>query len=185
MGNRIRTRNPDILLRMILQFEFLSKCVMKRRQNARMSSTHLHSSLGELHEPSAIIFVEEVMVDARHGPMGFSPNLHNSSGLLTSYSVGTGILIQSDISCTFAMRLMTLPLSIPLKVIFRGRFSHSSNFHQTFPEYKNKRSIGCALMEENTENRKSNTKNLGCYCIRKFDTSYPTGGYAVSGVLPE
>ncbi|GJX00056.1 hypothetical protein Tco_0183969 [Tanacetum coccineum] len=42
MGNRIRTRNsPDILLGMILQFEFLSKSVLKRRQNARMSSTHV------------------------------------------------------------------------------------------------------------------------------------------------
>ncbi|GJR22296.1 hypothetical protein Tco_0970823 [Tanacetum coccineum] len=42
MGNRIKTRNsPDILLGMILQFEFLSKNVLKRRQNARMSSTHV------------------------------------------------------------------------------------------------------------------------------------------------
>ncbi|GJV65176.1 hypothetical protein Tco_1476004 [Tanacetum coccineum] len=36
MGNRIRTRNsPDILLGMILRFEFLSKSVLKRSQNAR------------------------------------------------------------------------------------------------------------------------------------------------------
>ncbi|GJR81401.1 hypothetical protein Tco_0152186 [Tanacetum coccineum] len=36
MGNRIRTRNSlDILLGMILHFEFLRKSVLKRRQNAR------------------------------------------------------------------------------------------------------------------------------------------------------
>ncbi|GJR67107.1 hypothetical protein Tco_0013172 [Tanacetum coccineum] len=41
MGNRIRTRNsPDMLLGMILQFEFLSKSVLTRLQNARTSSTH-------------------------------------------------------------------------------------------------------------------------------------------------
>ncbi|GJZ19839.1 hypothetical protein Tco_0556429 [Tanacetum coccineum] len=41
MGNRIRTRNsPDILLGMILHFEFLSKSVLHRRQKARMSTTH-------------------------------------------------------------------------------------------------------------------------------------------------
>ncbi|GJZ74298.1 hypothetical protein Tco_0638444 [Tanacetum coccineum] len=45
-----------------------------------------------------------------------------------------------------------------MKVTFRGRFSHSSCFRQTFPEYKNKNIVGCALRGENTENRKSNEK---------------------------
>ncbi|GJR86975.1 hypothetical protein Tco_0210986 [Tanacetum coccineum] len=41
MGNRIRMRNsPDMLLEMILQFEFLSKSVLTRRQNAHMSSIY-------------------------------------------------------------------------------------------------------------------------------------------------
>ncbi|GJX87451.1 hypothetical protein Tco_0339465 [Tanacetum coccineum] len=48
MGNRIRTRNsPDMLLRKILQFEFLSKSVLMWRQNARTISTHIRSITDE------------------------------------------------------------------------------------------------------------------------------------------
>ncbi|GJX06978.1 hypothetical protein Tco_0194910 [Tanacetum coccineum] len=90
------------------------------------------------------------------------------------------------------------------KVFNPGMFRHGSSFRQMFPEYKNKRSVGCALRGENTENRKLNTKNQEytvsfgrtgyvvwttkintLYLGRKFDMSYLTGGYAVSGGLPE
>ncbi|GJR13269.1 hypothetical protein Tco_0795921 [Tanacetum coccineum] len=69
-----------------------------------------------LHQPFAKLFIEKVMIDARHGPIGFIPcvvfawtmvmnsssipieyrmtlnslDLHTSSGLLTPYSIETG-----------------------------------------------------------------------------------------------
>ncbi|GJT22912.1 hypothetical protein Tco_0892849 [Tanacetum coccineum] len=62
-----------------------------------------------LHQPSAKLFVEEVVVDARHGPI----DLHTSSGLSTSYLMETSIggeysLLSSKLSveCQYAVLIL-------------------------------------------------------------------------------
>ncbi|GJZ86867.1 hypothetical protein Tco_0658477 [Tanacetum coccineum] len=214
MGNRIRTRNsPDIFLGMILQFEFLSKSVLKRRQNPRLvfkldffflGFAHL---LGALHVPSAIFLIKEVMVDARHAPMGFFPSVifawtEGNEFFIKPYRVLDdseffifAVFIRiPDVAlrrnCQFKNLRSSVSLSKSFGILLLQVIDTPYSVELNMP-YGSSEGQYVVLSLQNTRIVwKNRIHCLGCrkntlYLGRKFDTSYPTGGYAVSGVLPE
>ncbi|GJZ49396.1 hypothetical protein Tco_0603586 [Tanacetum coccineum] len=110
--------------------------------------------------------------------------LHSSSGFSISR---LGILIHSVNSSTFAMLSVTSPPSMPLKALSCNIFRNSSlifssevviifllNASTSYRVYGIRHIIGEQI-------RRLDCKTQYAVLSKRFDTSYPTGGYGVSG----